>query len=304
MNAVVLITLFSMVMGLIMSFAVGSSSSQSQMAFKNNKETETYFQNFERVINQELTPDRLQAVPAGTVTSMTAVLMQSAPIRAIAPGKWGNPLVDAWGVSITVHVVRENIALSPEVTVPVTGIALISGGRDRIIQTAVAPAPTTIAALQGVVPATNSDDIVRVFTDQKAQERTYNSLRSRLQHIADQMEKTYRLALTQYSQEKRAQYVSDVATNPATPPVDILNLLLTDSAAPAFSTMNVANERRTTDPDTDAEFIQRLLPDNGNLRIDNPANQHISTTLRIVNDTLPSPWGVVNIKIPIKGEFE
>ncbi len=304
MPAVFFIALFSLVIALMMSFVVGSGSNVGQLNQQLAQETENYFKNLELVVNQDITPKQLEL--ANDTATAEQILRQNA-LAQMAPGRWGNPLYDAWGnpLSMPVNFPRENVAISADARVPVTGIILISAGPDRIFQTNL-PTGGGLSGLFGVVPPSGSDDIVTTFTDEEAQRQTLASLNSRLERIAKAMLRVYKIEFAKYRLAVEANYRNELLSNPSAPPPDWSSLIANDENAPQFVDIRDTEARKTLGVEEEFAFLERLLPNNGQMRVtfqESAPDLHLGATLLLTNASNASPWPVVQLKIPLKGGF-
>jgi hypothetical protein len=309
MQAVIILAFFSLLIGIMSSFVVGAGSSTSQLQNALTQETLTYFEGIEKVINQEFTPNRFEAAPLGT--SIQEILSQTA-ILQIAPGKWANPTYDAWGNSLRLGMVRENIPLSGQAVAPVTGFLLLSAGPDRVFQTTVPTNLSSLAALQGIMVPAGSDDILATFTDEDAQRNTLSMLTMRLERIAGAMLRHYQIQMVEYRTKIENDYRNALVSNPATPPPDLTALLASDSNAPKFVNLSTDNPNRFEDrkplgvPE-EFDVLERLLPSGGQLEVSilSGADLRFGATLVLRNPAgrLGSPWPTVNLTIPLKGGF-
>jgi hypothetical protein len=199
---------------------------------------------------------------------------------------------------------RQNTALSSQAVAPVTGFIFISAGPDRIFQTTLI-SPSSLAALQGVVPPAGSDDIVLVFTDDDAQRSVLASLTARLERIANAMLRDYQRKMTVYRATIESNYRTALQTNPAASPPNWNTILLNDANAPRFADITNDSVRNALGVTEEFAYFERLLPGNGRFQVTmNSPDLRQSATLGLINYLAsPSPWPVMNLSIPLKGGF-
>jgi hypothetical protein len=301
MQAVFILAFFSMLMAIMSSFIMGAGSSTAQLSRQRIAETEAYFRNIELVVNEDLTPAQLEAAPA---TQTAVEVLQQSPIAQMAPGSWGNPLVDAWGTPMRIpqSFPRANIALANGVMAPITGFVLISAGPDRTFQTSL-PAANTLASLQGVIPQVGSDDLVATFTNEDAQRRQLAMLQARLERIATAMLRNYRLKLSDYRGTIEANYRAALQSNPGTPPPNWAALLTSDPNAPRFVDIRNTNSRPELGVAEEFAVLEKLWPNNGRMEvgfIETNPDLRISATL-VLRHTSSQPWPIVDLRVPIRG---
>ncbi|MCA3244324.1 MAG: hypothetical protein INF43_03340 [Alphaproteobacteria bacterium] len=303
MQTILVLAVFSLFMGILSSLVLGSGSNSAQLNKALQKETAQYFRAVEQVVNSELTPNQLEVAPPSWTAEQ--ILTQPA-LRQLAPGRWGDPMRDSWGSPIRANTrfLRQNIALSAQAVAPITGFILISAGPDRVFQTTL-NSPTTLAALQGVVPPSGSDDIVVAFTDEDSQRVVLANLTTRLERIANAMLRDYQTKMTIYRGTIEANYRTTLQTNPAAAPPDWNTLLLTDPNAPRFADITDTTVRNDLGVTEEFAYLERLLPGNGRMEVTlTSADLRQGATLQLVNfSASPSPWSVVNLSIPLKGGF-
>lgn len=303
MQSILVLAVFSLLMGLLASFVANTGSSTAQLDKQLARETQDYFRAIEQVVNGELTPNQLEASPPAWTAEQ--VLNQPA-LRPLAPGRWGSPLLDSWGnpIAMNTKFLRQNIALSGQAVAPVTGFIFISAGPDRVFQTTLI-SPSSLPALQGVVPAAGSDDIVLAFTDDDAQRAVLANLTSRLERIANAMLRDYQSKMTVYRATIENNYRTALQTNPATPPPDWNTILVNDANAPRFADVNDPNIRNSLGVTEEFAYLERLLPGNGRFQVTlSSPDLRQSATLGLINySASPSPWSGMNLSIPLKGGF-
>lgn len=121
---------------------------------------------------------------------------------------------DPWNRPIRVVAVTEQRVIAPNVTAPVTAVALVSEGPDRRLSDELESDLSTVGnqyrEVLRLFPPDNSDDIVYTFSTQGAAEETWNDLKGMIDKVAS-------LALFQYRQQLEAfqptinQYYEDNA---------------------------------------------------------------------------------------------
>ena len=77
MQAALLLAFFSLLIGIMSSFVVGAGSSSGQLKEALINETRAYFDNIARVVNEDITPARLEAAPDGTTDRKSTRLNSS-----------------------------------------------------------------------------------------------------------------------------------------------------------------------------------------------------------------------------------
>jgi hypothetical protein len=301
MQTVLILALFSMLITIMSSFVMGAGSSTAQLSQQRIAETKAYFRNIELVVNEDLTPAQLEAAPASQTAAQ--VLQQNA-VAQMAPGSWGNPLVDAWGTPLRIpsSFPRANIALANGVMAPITGFVLISAGPDRTFQTSL-PVANTLASLQGVVPPTGSDDIVVTFTNEDSQRRQLAILQARLERIAAAMLRHYRLQLSDYRGTIETNYRTALQNNPGTPPPNWATLLTSDPNAPQFVDLRNTNARPELGVAEEFDVLEKLWPNDGRMEvgfIETNPDLRLSATL-VLRHTSSQPWPFVDLRVPIRG---
>ncbi len=311
MQIALMLALFSLLAGVMSSYVVTAVVSTPQLSKALASETLAYFRGVDRVVNREFTPNQLQAMPVNM--TMQDFMNQSA-IRQLAPGQWGNPMLDAWGRSLRVmrQPLRQTVALSREVSVPVTGFVFISAGADGVFQTELPSqqiagstntAGLNLARLQSIVAPTGSDDLVFAFTDEEAQRETYAMVKARLERIATVMMKDYQTKINVFKAVHDEAYRVQLLTNPTAVAPDLTVLLLTDPNAPSFADVNTEAARRDLGVLEEFVALERMLPNNGRMRVElTSSNLRLGATLTLSNfSTSPSPWPVVNLSIVLNG---
>jgi hypothetical protein len=304
MQSILVFAFFSLLMGVISSFVIAVGGSSNQLKNTLVTETKQYFSSIEKVVKREYTTNQLQATPPGWTA---AQLVSQTAIQQLAPGRWGNATYDAWGSPIRMQLVRENLALSGQVVVPVTGILLVSAGPDRTFQVT-NTSPSTLAALQGVVPPLGSDDVVLSFTDAEAQREVMNKLTNKLQRIADVMMRDYQVRVIAFRNDVETAYRQALLTNPTAVIPDFNDKVRNDPAAPQFADLADAQARQRLGVAEEFDYLERVVPQSGQLRVTtqllNPSNPRDGVILGLSNNPAnPSPWGVVNLSVTLRGGF-
>lgn len=110
---------------------------------------------------------------------------------------------DPWGEPIKVMATQEIMPVDAGVSVPVTGLALVSTGRDLTIESATqsalnnffaSPTPRPVRQLMRIEAPAGSDDIVHAFSN-------YNAQRDNWLRISDQFNRLIEAILIQYNRE-------------------------------------------------------------------------------------------------------
>jgi hypothetical protein len=304
MPVIIFLVLFSLVASIMASIVIGSGDNRQQLTQGLTRDTEEYFRNINTMVLQEMTAQNLEVVPRVVPPTTTVqagnTFLSTQMVRQLGtPGQWGNPLLDAWGSPIHAQLVRQNTALDPSTTVPVTGIVLHSAGPDRVSQTVI-PALTSLGMLQVILPV--GDDIVTTFTDEEPQRKNMALMRDILQSIAAVVKEDYVRNLQVFTNQIRSEYEAEVAVNPAAPSPNLRDKLLTHPNAPRFADISLVSERNRLGLNTDIAKLERTLPNGGRMQVIFISNTPLQAVLGLRNDPLnPSPWAVLGPHIVIQG---
>jgi hypothetical protein len=304
MPVMIFFMLFGLVASIMAAIVIGSGDSRQQLTSNLVRDTEGYFRNINTMVLQEMTEQNLEVVPRAMppMTTMQAgqSFLSSQMVRQLGtPGQWGNPLLDAWGSPIHAQLVRQNTAMDPSTTVPITGVVLQSAGPDRVSQTIISPL-TSLGMLQGILPV--GDDIVTTFTDEEAQRKTMAHMRDTLASIAAVVKEDYVRKLLTFSNQIRAEYEAEAAINPNASSPNLRDTLLTHPAAPRFADIGLATERNRLGLNAEIAKLERTLPNGGRMQVVNISNTPLQAMIGLRNDPLnPSPWVLLGPHIVIQG---
>lgn len=297
MPALVIFVLFTTMLSLVGALAINSGVSSAQLSAQRTEETQQFMRNVRAVVLNELTANQLRAASAA-VTDGATFLQNTPAIRQLAAGIWADPARDAWGRAMRVYLVVENMALTGQVTVPVTGVGMVSAGSNGIYETA-AVTPTTLTGLMGVLPPVGSDDIVLTFNDLAAQQHTFEKIDQSMRAIGSRVMRQYQM---QYKDYLRTMSASMTTTISGTPTLDSLQMeqtIRSDANSAKFIVISDTTNARALGIEDDLNYVQQAWPSpqadgstitGGNFVADSVLNADNSLTLRLRNGTRPTPW--------------
>ncbi|PZP39993.1 MAG: hypothetical protein DI585_02255 [Pseudomonas fluorescens] len=306
MQAIFILSLFSMMLTVVASIISSGTSNTSLLTKERIAETNAFFQSVENVVLNDITIENMHGNPMGYATPAEYIRNESR-LSSLSNGRLADPALDAWGRPIAGVIFTEYLSLTnssdPDnrVMVPVTGIVMVSGGPDGVIQTNI-PAVTSLVALQGIVVPSNAagapanDDIIYTFDNRTIQQNYLATLKSHMERIGTAALKEYQARVSSYRQVKLDAYKANIAAGRDVPAPDLT--LAGDANAPrmmalANTTAGIEN-RRALGVDEDFNEIQRILPRNGRMVVTapQPASAVDPLIITINNDSAnPTPWG-------------
>lgn len=196
MQSIGLLAIFGFMYGVVALFI--ASISQSSMLHKalNEEKTHEIFREIEFVVNDRILLDSATFEDHAAGFNIATMLS----VQNVFPQTMGRTLqeitYDPWGSEVQVRFADSTYAVSGSAVAPISAIALLSPGPDRVFQTTVPPqsAALTFRDVQRIEAATGSDDIVHTFTTLSAMKRAWNQLDSVI-------EKAQGLAIYNYQQQ-------------------------------------------------------------------------------------------------------
>ena len=253
MQALLLIGIFSLFVSLVTGVIVAGGKNITELQVIQREQTETWFQQIENVIQSDLTPRYLHAIPPQFRNSDFLTLLRSpdTPLRALNLGRRDSngvtdAALDSWNNPIQVLTVTENVILNVSgtdiIAAPVTTVALISAGPDgalanQLTTRLAALSDPAAAQILGLESFQAGDDIIRVFSNLQAQQLLWDNLRFHLQRIAQSALRHYQqqLADPAFQQRLGVSYTAALQANTALTMNDILNSGAAD--IPSFTTL-------------------------------------------------------------------
>jgi hypothetical protein len=291
MQAMLLIAVFSLFMSVAGSIVINSGAGSAQITQQRIEEMQTYFEAIEIVIN-DITRNNFQF--GTSAADDIATLVRDTPdLSQLSIGRWADPMLDAWGTSITALQAREFRALASgngQIVAPVTAIALISPGPNKQLETAI-PGTLTIASLQGVLPPSGSDDIVHIFNNESAQRQNWDKVQHHLSRIAAAELRYYQMQIFEYRTTLMNNYLQQLRTSGGASIPDISVMMANDPNAPRFIDLSSSSNRLQLGVDDDFSAIERGLEGGGRLVVETTLNADHSATLTVKNSSSPTPWG-------------
>lgn len=304
MQAIFIISIFSLVLTIMASIISSGTSNTAQLTKQRIEETHAFFEKVAKVTLNDITLNQMMANPANA-TNPADFIKGMSQLSLLSSGRMGDPSLDAWGKPIQGVIFTEYQSLTnnsdSRVTVPVTGIVLVSGGPDGIVQTPIKPV-TSLSGIYGIVVPTGAtgapanDDIIYAFDNSTMQQQALDGLKAHMERIGSAALRELQTRVGAYRQVKLAQYQSDIAKGKD---VNISNLdISTDPNAPRFlaldNTQTGLNNRRQLGVDEDFSVIEETLPNGGQLVLNAPTPVNATDPLVITvtnSSNNPTPWG-------------
>ena len=311
MQAILLLSIYALFASLVAGIIVSGSKNIEQLQRLYHTQTEAWFQNIADVTQNDLTPTNLQAmVAAGRDTNIITWLTSTPQLNALnLNGAF--PASDAWRRPITgaasIEARELNQTALGSVQAPVTAVALISGGPNGVLEAGLAARlasmPLTNVNVMGLESYRSGDDIILTFTDEAAQQRTWQAIKAHVDRIGQAALKHYQGQLKAYQAQLGSAYTANLTTGTA-PSLTVQ--LSTDPNAPRFLDLNITNNIAALGVMEDFEQLTETRPDNSRfiLLSDNPGNAQ-TLTLTLNNDTAggrPStPWANLGYSLRLTG---
>jgi hypothetical protein len=311
MQAILLLSIYALFASLVAGIIVSGSKNVEQLQRLYQTQTEALFQNIADVTQNDLTPNNLHAmVTAGRDATIRTWLNGTSQLKALnLNGAF--PASDAWRRDITGAASVESRELNQtalgSVQAPVTAVALISGGPNGVLEAGLAvrlaSMPLTNVNVMGLESYRSGDDIILTFTDEAAQQRTWQSIKAHVDRIGQAALKHYQGQLKAYQAQLGSAYTANLTTGTA-PSLTVQ--LSTDPNAPRFLDLNNTNNIAALGVMEDYVKLTETRPDNSRfiLLSDNPGNAQ-TLTLTLNNDTAggrPStPWVNLGYSLRLTG---
>lgn len=311
MQAVLLISIFTLFLSLVTGIIVSGGKNVEQLQRLYEAETTAWFQRIADVTLNDLTPTNLKAgIVVGKNINILAWLTNTPELNTLKING-SLPTSDAWRQPITgaasVELRELNQTALGSVQAPVTAIALISGGPNGIVEEPLATRLATISLtnvnVTGLESYRSGDDIVLTFTDEAAQQRTWQNLKMRVDRIGQVAFRHYQAQLKAYQPRLSDVYEANLTSGTTT---DLSTQLITDPNAPKFLNLNLTNNIIVLGVMEDFEQLTEMRLDRTRFSLTATTSVDGQTlTLILGNDTtggrVPTPWTNVDYKLRLTG---
>lgn len=297
MQAILLITMFTLMLSVINGIITGSGSSTAELTAERIAQTKAYFKAIDAVVNQELTPNHWKANTVGT-TNVAQFVRLVPSLKQLSPSRFTDKALDPWSNPIVGKIITENriiyadAATGARVMAPITGFLLVSMGPDRQLQTKLNV--TTLSGLLGAVPPAGSDDIAYTFTDEMAQRDQLKRLQGHVGRIAAAALQDYQLRLSTYRAARIASYQAQLAAGGSI--ADLDDMMEDGANAPTFLPLSSAATRTALGVDEEFQRVEegtsitsRASSQRGRLRVLSSAVGK-TLTLKVYNGSPATPW--------------
>ena len=311
MQAILLLSIYALFASLVAGIIVSGSKNIEQLQRLYQTQTEAWFQNIADVTQNDLTPTNLQAmVAAGGETNIITWLNSTPQLKALnLNGAF--PASDAWRRPIKGAASIESRELNQtalgSVQAPVTAVALISGGPNGVLEAGLAARlasmPLTNVNVMGLESYRSGDDIILTFTDEAAQQRTWQAIKAHVDRIGQAALKHYQGQLKAYQAQLGSAYTANLTTGTA-PSLTVQ--LSTDPNAPRFLDLNNTNNIAALGVMEDYVKLTETRPNNSRFGVSATISANAQTlTLTLNNDTAggrPStPWANLGYSLRLTG---
>jgi hypothetical protein len=315
MQAILLLSIYALFASLVAGIIVSGSKNIEQLQRLYQTQTEALFQNIADVTQNDLTPTNLQAMVApGSGTNITTWLTSTTQLNALnLNGAF--PASDAWRRPITGAASVEQRELNRtalgSVQAPVTAVALISGGPNGVLEAGLTARLASIISftnvnVMGLESYRSGDDIILTFTDEAAQQRTWQAIKAYVDRIGQAALKHYQGQLKAYQAQLGSAYTANLTTGTA-PSLTVQ--LSTDPNAPRFLDLNNTNNIAALGVMEDYVKLTETRPDNSRFGVSATISANAQTlTLTLNNDTAggrPStPWANLSYTLRLTGAIK
>lgn len=311
MQAILLISIFTLFLSLVTGIIVSGSGNVEQLKRLYQLETEAWFQRIADVTLNDLTLTNLEAgVAVGRDANIRAWITSTPELNALRING-GLPTHDAWNRPITgaasVQLRELNQTSTNSVQAPVTAIALISGGSNGVVEEPLATQlntiPLTNLNVMGLESYRSGDDIILTFTDEVSQQSNWQNIKMLVDRIGQTALRQYQGQLKAYQPSLSNAYEANLKSGISP---NLSAQLNTDSTAPKFLDLNLTSNRVLLGVLEDYEQLTQARPDGSRfiLRSNNPGNAQ-TLTLTLNNDVAggrpPTPWANVGYSLVLTG---
>ena len=305
MPTVIILALFSLVFTLIAGIVSHSTSNVAVLNKQRIGETYTFFENIAQVATQDINNSYYHANPKNAKTIVEYIKGLS-EMKRLSTGRMTDPTLDAWGQTVEGKIYTEYQPLSSStdtlnhVMVPVTAVALVSSGPDRILQTSIPGNITNMSQINGIIAPSGSDDIVYHFDNRNSQQLLLDTIKLHLNRIGTATLKEIQSKLTDYRRAKMTIYqdlISQGKDVSLTSVVDIAK----DPSAPHIAPLDGTSiqgkkHRRDIGVDQDFALLEAPLGGGGKFVVsstltNNPADPFQIILTNFNEDTKKTPWG-------------
>ncbi|MCP5405692.1 MAG: hypothetical protein H6922_05680 [Pseudomonadaceae bacterium] len=292
MQALILFAVFGALLAAIAGVVTTSVESTRQFILNQVAATRTYFHNVEIALTEQVVPAEMQiayqSCPDGTshgASNVKSYLCRTEVSRLASWSGASDGSVDPWKRDITGYVLKKDVPIYASlpnyvITVPVTAMVLVSAGPDgklsNEVQSGLAGLSTSsqIRDVLRIVPpdpascntSTNScDDIVHTFTDQRALERRWKTIKEAMERIGGATVRHYGIQFKQFLGQLPDIYNSNIAglfDGSGNLVINTANLNIWQGlgvSPPSLATVNLNSAADRTNVGVDEEF--RYLTD-------------------------------------------
>ena len=303
MQALFLISLFTFVIALMISFITSGTFSAAQLTQQRFDDTRRYFEAMAQVIRAEVTQENMHANP-GTYATIPEYIRNMPSVAAMSSGLYGDAATDAWGNELTGAMITRYLMLSAPadpnqaLSVPVTAFAFVSGGPDGQVQTVLPSAPTQLSDVINIAAPTDAqglpttDDIVYTFDNRREMTQLVDNIKSHASHVGITALKKFQADMSLYRDQQLAAYRAAIVAGQTVSPPSLNSS--SDPNAPRLAAVNDSASQAALGVFEDVEAIQRALPAGGRLVFSSNTPDMASPNLEITvrnHPTSPTPLG-------------